>query len=190
MDKKKIERAVKDILASIGEDPKRPGISDTPARVARMYEEILSGIGKDASKEIKIQHAEYDEIVLLRDIPLYSICEHHLIPFIGKAHVAYIPKDGRVTGLSKLARVVDVLSKRLQVQERLTCEIADTIMGKLEPMGVMVILEAEHLCISMRGVKKPGTITKTSAVRGVFRKNKTTRAEALSLIYGGGNNAI
>lgn len=190
MDKKKIERAVKEILLSIGEDPKRPGLRETPARVARMYEEILSGIGKDAAREIKIQHAEYDEIVLIKDIPLYSVCEHHLIPFIGKAHVAYIPKDGRVTGLSKLARVVDVLSKRLQVQERLTVEIADSIMTRLKPMGVMVILEAEHMCMSMRGVKKPGTITKTSAVRGVFRKNKTTRAEALSLIYGGKSYAV
>lgn len=185
MNTKKIEQAVKNILVAISEDPKRPGLLGTPARVARMYEEILSGIGKDAGKEIKIQHAEYDEIVLLKDIPLYSLCEHHMLPFVGKAHVAYIPKDGRVTGLSKLARVVDVLSKRLQVQERLTVEIADTIMDVLKPMGVMVILEAEHFCMSMRGIQKPGTITKTSAVRGVFRKNKTTRAEALSLIYGG-----
>lgn len=184
MNSKKIEHAVKDILIAIGEDPKRQGLIDTPRRVARMYEETLSGIGKDAGKEIKIQHAEYDEIVLLKDIPLYALCEHHMLPFIGKAHVAYIPKDGRVTGLSKLARVVDVLSKRLQVQERLTVEIADTIMDVLKPMGVMVIIEAEHLCLSMRGIKKPGTTTKTSAVRGVFRKNKTTRAEALSLIYG------
>lgn len=185
MDLKKIERAIRDILTAIGEDPKRPGIAETPGRVARMYEEICKGIGKDAGKEIKILHADYDEIVLIKDIPLYSICEHHLVPFMGKAHVAYIPKGGRVTGLSKLARVVDVLSRRLQVQERLTVEIADTIMDKLEPLGVMVIIECEHLCLSMRGVQKPGAITKTSAVRGIFRKNKTTRAEALSLIYGG-----
>lgn len=183
--KKKIEQAIKNILISVGENPNREGLKETPGRVARMYEEILNGIDKDAAKEIKIQHADYDEIVLLKDIPLYSVCEHHLLPFIGKAHVAYIPKGGRVTGLSKLARVVDILSKRLQVQERLTCEIADTLMKRLKPLGVMVILEAEHLCFSMRGVKKPGTVTKTSAVRGVFRKNKTTRAEALSLIYGG-----
>ena len=184
MDRKKIEKAIKDILAAIGEDPSRPGLRETPARVARMYEEIFCGLGKDAAKEIKIQNADYDEIVLLRNIPLYSVCEHHLMPFIGRAHIAYIPKDGRVTGLSKLARVVDAYSRRLQVQERLTVEIADTIMNTLKPMGVIVILEAEHLCMSMRGVNKPGTVTKTSAVRGVFRKNKTTRAETLSLIYG------
>lgn len=184
MDRKKIEKAIYDILIAVGEDPKRPGLVETPARVARMYEEILSGMSRDPAQEIKIQSADYDEIVLIKNIPLYSICEHHLVPFIGKAHIAYIPKNGRVTGLSKLARVVDVLSKRLQVQERLTVEIADTIVTKLEPMGVMVVLEAEHLCISMRGIKKPGTVTKTSAVKGIFRKNKTTRAEALSLIYG------
>jgi len=185
VNKKRIESAVKEILLSIGEDPKRLGLKETPARVARMYEEIFKGIGRDAAKEIKIFHADYDEIVLLKDIPLYSMCEHHLLPFIGKAHIAYIPKDGRVTGLSKLARVVGVLSKRLQLQERLTCEIADAVIARLKPMGVMVVIEAEHLCMSMRGVKNPGIITKTSAVRGIFRRNKTTRAEALSLIYGG-----
>lgn len=184
VDKKRIENAIREILISVGENPRRAGLKDTPARVARMYEEILSGIDRDAAREIKIQYADYDEIVLIKDIPLYSVCEHHLIPFIGKAHVAYIPKDGRVTGLSKLARVVDILSKRLQVQERLTVEIADTIMKKLKPLGVMVILEAEHLCMSMRGVKKPGTLTKTSAVKGVFRKSKSTRSETLDLIYG------
>jgi GTP cyclohydrolase I len=184
MDLKKIEKAVKDILIAIGEDPKRAGILETPRRVAEMYQEILSGIGKDAGKEIKIQHADYDEIVLIKGIPLYSVCEHHMLPFVGKAHVAYIPKEGRVTGLSKLVRVVDVLSKRLQVQERLTVEIADILMKELKPLGVMVILEAEHFCMSMRGVQKPGTTTKTSAVKGVFRDNKTTRAETLSLIYG------
>jgi GTP cyclohydrolase I len=181
---KKIENAVRDILIAIGEDPKREGILETPRRVAEMYAEILNGIGKDAGREIKIQHADYDEIVLIKDIPLYSICEHHMLPFVGKAHVAYIPKAGRVTGLSKLVRVVDTLSRRLQVQERLTVEIAETLMDKLKPLGVMVILEAEHYCMSMRGVQKPGTTTKTSAVKGVFRDNKTTRAETLSLIYG------
>lgn len=185
MNTQKIERAIRDILVAVGEDPKRPGLAETPARVARMFQEIFSGIGRDAGKEIKIQHAQYDEIVLIKDIPLYSICEHHMLPFVGKAHVAYIPHNGRVTGLSKLARVVDILSKRLQVQERLTVEVADTIMKVLEPLGVMVIIEAEHFCMSMRGIQKPGTITKTSAVRGVFRKSKSTRAEALSLIYGG-----
>lgn len=185
MNKTKIENAIRDILVAIGENPKRPGLLETPKRVAKMYEEIFSGIGKDAGKEIKIQHADYDEIVLIKDIPLYSMCEHHMLPFVGKAHVAYIPKDGKVTGLSKLARVVDVFSKRLQVQERLTVQIADTLMEILKPLGVMVILEAGHFCMSMRGVKKPGTMTKTSAVRGVFRKNRSTREEALSLIYGG-----
>lgn len=184
MDLKKIEKAVKDILIAIGEDPARDGLRETPVRVARMYQEICSGVGRDPGDEIKVLQAQYDEIVLVKDIPLYSICEHHLIPFVGRAHVTYIPRGGRVTGLSKLVRVVDILSKRPQVQERLTVDIADTLVKVLDPMGVMVILEAEHLCISMRGIKKPGTITKTSAVRGIFRKNKTTRAEALSLIYG------
>ena len=184
MNLKKIEKAVRDILTAIGEDPERDGLRETPARVARMYQEICGGVGRDPADEIKVLKAQYDEIVLVKDIPLYSICEHHLIPFVGRAHVAYIPRGGRVTGLSKLVRVVDVLSKRPQVQERLTVDIANTIVKVLDPMGIMVILEAEHLCISMRGIKKPGTLTKTSAVRGIFRKNKTTRAEALSLIYG------
>ena len=187
INKKRIEKAIKDILISIGEDPEREGLVETPARVARMYEEIFFGTRRDPVEELKIQYAEYDEIVLIKDIPLYSICEHHMLPFIGKAHIAYIPKGGRVTGLSKFARVIDILSKRLQVQERLTVEIADTIMNKLKPLGVMVIIEAEHLCMSMRGVKKPGTVTKTSAIKGVFRKNKSTRSETLSLIYGGNN---
>jgi len=183
MDKKKIKKAIKDILVAIGDDPKRADLVDTPDRVARMYDEIFSGIGKDPKKELEVLLGEkHNEIVLIKAIPLYSMCEHHLLPFIGKVNVAYIPKGGRVTGLSKLVRVVDILSKRLQVQERLTTQIADTIMQKLKPLGVFVVIEAEHLCMSMRGVKKPGTSTVTSAVRGVFKENAKTRQEALSLI--------
>ncbi|MDP2929335.1 MAG: GTP cyclohydrolase I FolE [Candidatus Omnitrophota bacterium] len=185
MDKKKIEKAVRDILIAVGEDPKRKDIKDTPRRVADMYEEILEGAVLDPEKELEvIFEKEHDEIVLLKDIPLYSMCEHHLLPFIGKAHVAYIPSDNRVTGLSKLVRVVDIFARRLQVQERITTDIADIIMKKLKPKGVLVVIEAEHLCISMRGVKKPGVMTITSAVRGIFRKNEKTRAEAMSLIRG------
>ncbi|MEW6008632.1 MAG: GTP cyclohydrolase I FolE [Candidatus Omnitrophota bacterium] len=183
MDKKKIEKAVELLLEAIGENIKRKDLRDTPSRVADMYEEIFSGVKQDPEKAVEvILDQKHDEIVLLRDIPLYSICEHHMLPFIGKAHVAYIPKSGRVTGLSKLARVVDILSKRLQVQERLTTQIADILMRKLKPLGVMVVVEAEHLCMSMRGVKKPGTVTITSAVRGIFKDNFKTRSEALSLI--------
>jgi len=185
MDKKRIERAVRDILVAVGEDPSRRDIKDTPRRVADMYEEILAGMKLDPEKELEVVfEKDHDEIILLKNIPLYSVCEHHLLPFIGKAHVAYIPGNNRVTGLSKLARVVDIFSKRLQVQERITTDIADIIMKKLRPKGVLVVLEAEHLCMSMRGVKKPGVQTITSAVRGVFRKNEKTRAEALSLIRG------
>lgn len=185
MDKKKIEKAVRDILVAIGEDPKRRDIKDTPRRVAEMYEEILEGYKLDPEKELEvIFEKDHDEIILLKNIPFYSICEHHLAPFIGKAHVAYIPNNNRVTGLSKLARVVDIYAKRLQVQERITTDIADIIMKKLKPRGVMVVIEAEHMCMSMRGVKKPGVMTITSAVRGTFRKNEKTRAEAMSLIRG------
>jgi len=174
---------VRMILEAIGEDKDRPGLKATPRRVADMYEEVLGGLGKDAGKELEILKGEnYDEIVLVKDIPLYSICEHHLLPFIGKAHVAYLPEGGRVTGLSKLARVVDTFSKRLQVQERLTTQIAEAIKKALKPKGVMVIIEAEHLCMSMRGIKKPGALTVTSAVRGIFRQSEKTRAEALALI--------
>jgi len=183
MDKKKIETAVKEILKALGEDLKRKDIKDTPKRVAQMYAEIFSGVDKDPRKELEvILDQKHDEIILLKNIPLQSICEHHLLPFIGRAHVAYIPKDGRVTGLSKLARVVDILAKRPQVQERLTTQIADIIMEKLKPQGCMVIIEAEHLCMSMRGIRKPGTLTVTSVVRGVFKENEKTRAETLALI--------
>ena len=183
MDKKKIEKAVREILRAVGEDTRRKDIIATPKRVAEMYEEILSGTSKDPSKELEvIFEKDHDEIILLKGIPLYSVCEHHLLPFIGKVHIAYIPKGNRVTGLSKIVRVVDILSKRLQVQERLTTDIADIIMKKLKPKGVLVVIEAEHLCLSMRGVKKPGILTVTSAVRGIFRKNEKTRFEALALI--------
>lgn len=185
MDTKKIEKAIHDILIAVGEDPKRKDIKDTPRRVAEMYEDILAGTALDPEKELEvIFEKEHDEVVLLKNIPLYSICEHHLLPFIGKAHVAYIPSNNRVTGLSKIIRVVDIFAKRLQVQERITTDIADIIMKKLKPKGVLVIIEAEHLCMSMRGVKKPGVLTITSAVRGIFRKNEKTRFEAMALIRG------
>jgi len=182
MDKKKIEKGIRMVLEAVGANLKVKDIATTPKRVAAMYDEILSGQFKDASDELEvILEQKHDEIILLKGIPLYSLCEHHLLPFIGKAHVAYIP-DKRITGLSKIARVVDVLSKRLQVQERLTTEIASVIMKKLKPKGVMVVIEAEHLCMSMRGVKKAGTVTTTSVVRGIFRSNQKTRQEALSLM--------
>ncbi len=185
MDKERIEKGIRLFLEGIGEDLNRISIKETPARVAKMCEHIFRGIGKDPKEALTILKEEkHDEIILLRDIPLYSFCEHHLLPFSGKAHVAYIPKEGRVTGLSKLARVIDILSKRLQVQERLTTQIADIINDTLKPRGVMVIIEAEHLCMSMRGIKKPGTTTVTSVVRGIFRENPATRAEAISLIKG------
>jgi len=185
MDKKRIEKAVKEILLAVGEDPNRPDIKDTPKRVAEMYEEILGGTKINPEKELEVVfEKDHDEIILLKGVPLYSVCEHHLLPFIGRAHVAYIPSNNKVTGLSKLVRVVDTLARRLQVQERLTTDIADIVMRKLSPKGVLVVIEAEHLCMSMRGVKKPGVLTITSAVRGVFRQNEKTRAEALSLIRG------
>ncbi len=183
INQKKIEKAIKEILIAIGEDPKRSGIKDTPKRVARMYAELFGGLHSDPAKELTVFHEEdHEEMVMIKDIPFYSMCEHHLVPFFGKAHVAYIPTMGRVTGLSKLVRVVEGFAKRPQIQERLTSQIADCIMKKIKPRGVFVVIEAEHLCMSMRGVKKPGAITTTSAVRGVFQKNAKTRAEALSLI--------
>ena len=185
MDTEKIKQAVRLFLEGIGEDPEREGIKGTPGRVAKMCEDVLSGTGKDPHQILSTLTAErHDEIILLRDIPLYSFCEHHLLPFTGKAHIAYIPKGGRVTGLSKLARVITVLSQRLQVQERLTTQIADAVNHTLKPKGVMVIIEAEHLCMSIRGVRKPGTTTITSVVRGLFRENAATRAEAMSFITG------
>jgi len=183
MDKEKIKKAVRLFLEGIDEDLEREGIKETPERVARMCEEVFGGTKEKAKLALTILKEEkHDEIILLKNIPLYSFCEHHLLPFIGKAHIAYIPKGGRVTGLSKLARVVDILCKRIQVQERLTTQIADVINEILQPRGVMIIIEAEHLCMSMRGIKKPGATTVTSVVRGLFRENPATRAEAISLI--------
>jgi GTP cyclohydrolase I len=186
MDLAKIERGVRLILAGSGDDPNRPGIKATPRRVAAMYAEILGGINENPEQHLRaIQHERHDEMVLIKNIPLYSMCEHHMLPFAGVAHVAYIPKEGRIVGLSKIARVVDGLSRRLQVQERLTKQIADMINAHLQPLGVMVVIEAEHMCMSMRGAKKPKSITVTSAVRGSFRTNPMTRAEAITLIRGG-----
>lgn len=183
MDKKKIEKGVRLILEGIGEDIERPGIKDTPRRVANLYEEIFSGIETPTEEILKpIEGESHDEMVLLKDIPFYSVCEHHLLPFIGKAHVAYIPSKGKIVGLSKLVRAVEIFAKRPQVQERLTAQLADLIMEKLKPKGAMVIVDAEHMCMSMRGVKKPGTRTVTSAVRGIFRNKESTRLELLSLI--------
>jgi len=185
INQKRIEKAIKEILSAIGEDVGRNGIKDTPKRVARMYAELFAGIGKDPGKELTVFHNEdHEEMIMVKDIPFYSICEHHLVPFFGKAHIVYIPTKGKVTGLSKLVRVIEGFAKRPQVQERLTSEIADTLMDRLKPRGVFVVIEAEHLCMSMRGVKKPGSVTVTSAVRGVFAKHEKTRAEALSLIKG------
>ena len=186
MDREKIEQGVRLILEGVGENPAREGLLDTPRRVADMYEEIFAGLGQDAAEHFCVTFNEgHQEMVLIRDIPLYSVCEHHLLPFLGRAHVAYIPgKHGRICGLSKIARVVDVFAKRPQVQERMTSQIADTLVSHLDPTGVLVVIEAEHLCMSMRGVQKPGAVTTTSAVRGIFERNAATRAEAMSLIKG------
>jgi GTP cyclohydrolase IA len=183
-DAKKVEEGVRLILEGIGEDPERGGLRETPARVARMYEEIFAGVGKDASQIVTVvEGADHDEMIMVRDIPLYSVCEHHLIPWVGKAHVAYIPnKAQQITGLSKIARVVDLLAKKPQVQERLTTEIADAIDDALQPRGVFVVIEAEHLCMTMRGIKKPGSRTVTSTVRGLFRSDARTRQEAMDHI--------
>jgi GTP cyclohydrolase I len=183
MDKNKIKKGVKLILEGIGEDPGRPGLKETPRRIADLYEEIFSGLKTPSGEILKpIEGESHDEMVLLKDIPFYSVCEHHLLPFIGKAHVAYVPSKGKIVGLSKLARVVEIFAKRPQVQERLTSQLADMIMDKLKPKGAMVIVDAEHLCMSMRGVKKPNTKTVTSAVRGIFRTKESTRAEFLELL--------
>jgi GTP cyclohydrolase IA len=187
IDTLRVERAVREILEAIGEDPDRDGLVDTPARVAKMYGEIFSGLGGDPGEHLKVTfEAQHDEIVMVKDITVYSLCEHHLVPWFGKAHVAYIPNsDGRITGLSKLARLVDGYAHRPQVQERLTTQVADTLHAMLDPRGVLVVVEAEHLCMSMRGIRKPGATTVTSAVRGVFRSSAAARAEAMGFIRNG-----
>lgn len=188
MDLEKIEEGVRLILEGIGEDPNREGLLKTPSRVARMYEEVFAGLYEDPAVHFETTFDEHhEELVIVHDIPFYSMCEHHLVPFFGKAHVAYIPaKSGRICGISKLARLVDAYARRPQVQERLTSQVADTLVEQLNPQGVIVIMEAEHLCMSMRGVKKPGSKTTTSAVRGIFKSSASaaTRAEALSLLMG------
>jgi GTP cyclohydrolase I len=188
VDRERVSRAVRELLTAIGEDPDREGLQRTPDRVAAMYGELFDEAGEDPARFLTVTFAaEHDEMVMVRDIPFASLCEHHMVPFLGKAHVAYIPsKEGRITGLSKLARVVDAVAKRLQLQERMTAQIAEAIQKALSPRGVLVVIEAEHLCMSMRGVRKPGTVTVTSAVRGLFRTDSATRAEAMGLVRGRG----
>ena len=182
VDLPKIQRAVRDILEAVGEDPDRDGLLETPARVARMYKEMFAGLHLDPGRHLhKLFEETYDELVLVRDISFNSMCEHHLLPFLGKAHVGYIPR-GKVVGLSKLARIVEEVSRRPQVQERMTETIANLLQDELDPKGVIVVLEAEHSCMSIRGIRKPGSVTITSAVKGLFRKNELSRAEAMSLI--------
>lgn len=186
VDLPRIERAVREILEAVGEDPEREGLLETPARVARMYAEIFGGLHVDVRDTIKVFHEQdHDEMIMVGDIPFYSMCEHHLLPFIGKAHVVYIPQDGRILGLSKIARVVDIISRKPQLQERLTSQIADAIVTAVQPMGVAVVVEAEHLCMTMRGIRKPGSITVTSALRGLCKRDARSRAEAMSLIHHG-----
>jgi GTP cyclohydrolase I len=186
VDHARAEAAVRELLIAVGEDPDRPGLQDTPARVARAYAETFGGLHLDPIEVLATTFEEdHDELVLVKDIPMYSTCEHHLVPFHGAAHLGYIPgADGRVTGLSKLARLVDLYARRPQVQERMTRQIADAMVEGLKPRGVLVIVEAEHLCMAMRGIRKPGSRTVTSAVRGIFRENAATRAEAMSLVLG------
>ena len=188
MDKQRIENAVREILLAIGEDPEREGLLETPARVARMYEEIFSGLESNPEQHLKIFHEpqEHNELVLVRDIPLYSVCEHHLLPFVGKAHIAYIPDKGKIIGLSKFARIVDCFARRPQVQERLTAQIADFLYKNMEPLGVAVVIEAEHLCMTMRGARAAGATTMTSALRGSMRRDAKTRSEVMALLTGGG----
>ncbi len=184
VDHERIQRAVREILAAVGEDPDREGLLETPARVARMYAELFNGLNKDPSRHLKKTFQEnYDELVLIKDITFNSMCEHHLLPFIGTAHVGYIPK-GSVVGISKLARIVEEISHRPQVQERMTEQVADLLVQELDPKGVIVVIEAEHSCMTIRGIRKPGALTITSAVRGLFKNNQSSRAEAMSLING------
>ena len=186
VDQERIQRAVRELLEAIGENPDRDGLIETPSRVARMYAEVCSGLHVDPAMHLKKTfEADHDEMVMVRDIPLYSLCEHHLLPFIGRAHVAYIPnREGRITGLSKIARLVDGYAKRPQVQERLTSQVADAIQKTLQPQGVLVVIEAEHLCMSMRGIRKAGSTTVTSAVHGTFRDEVSTRLEAMRFLNG------
>lgn len=187
VDHERIVKAVKEILEAVGEDTQREGLLETPERVARMYEEVLSGLHDDPERHLKIfrEDDKNGEVVIVRDIPLYSVCEHHLLPFIGKCHIAYIPQNGKIIGLSKFARIVDCFARRPQVQERLTAQIADFLYKKLEPMGVAVIIEAEHLCMTMRGARAAGSSTQTSALRGVIRSDARTRNEVMTLLTGG-----
>jgi GTP cyclohydrolase I len=186
VDQDRIARAVREILVAIGEDPDRPGLADTPSRVARSYAEIFAGIGIDPGEVLETTFDEHhDELVLVKDIPIYSVCEHHLLPWHGTAAVGYIPgEDGRITGLSKLARLVELYARRPQVQERLTSQVANALVDRLHPRGAFVVVQAEHMCMAMRGVRKAGTVTMTSAVRGIFQSDSRSRAEALSLVLG------
>ena len=186
VDQARAAAAVRELLLAVGEDPDRPGLKETPDRVARAYAETFGGLGQDPGEILSTTFDEnHDELVLVKDIPMFSTCEHHLVPFHGVAHIGYIPgEDGRVTGLSKLARLVDVYARRPQVQERMTSQIADSLDQVLRPRGVLVVIEAEHLCMAMRGIRKPGATTVTSAVRGIFRDNPATRSEAMSLVLG------
>lgn len=185
MDKQRIENAVREILWAIGENPDREGLAETPKRVANMYAEIFAGLEDDPARHLKIfNESDNDEMVVVRDIPMYSMCEHHLLPFVGKAHIAYIPSDGKVIGLSKLARIVDSFSKKPQLQERLTSQIADFLEENLSPKGIAVVVEAEHLCMTMRGARAAGAKTQTSALRGSMHKDTRTRAEAMMLLRG------
>lgn len=186
MDKERIENAVREILIAIGEDPDREGLIETPSRVARMYEEIFAGLSDNPERHLKLfNEGKNDEMVVVRDIPMYSMCEHHLLPFVGKAHIAYIPNNNKVIGLSKLARIVDNFSKRPQLQERVTAQVADFLEEHLSPKGVAVVIEAEHLCMTMRGARAAGAVTQTSALRGTMKSDARTRAEAMSLLLGG-----
>ena len=182
----RVENAIREILEAVGENPDREGLKDTPRRVAKFYKEAFKGLHKDPSHYLTVQFSEnHEEMIIVKDIPIYSMCEHHLLPFVGQTHIAYIPKYGRVTGLSKLARVAEAFARRPQLQERLTSQIADTVEHTLEARGVLVVIEAEHMCMTIRGIKKPGSKTVTSAVRGIFQTSSATRAEAFSLIMSG-----
>lgn len=186
VDQARAEAAIRELLLAIGEDPERDGLLNTPARVARMYAEVVGGMDVDPASHLAVTfEAEHDEMVMVKDIPIYSLCEHHMVPWFGRAHIAYIPNDeGRITGLSKIARLCDGFAQRLQVQERFTTQVANALDATLQPRGAMVVVEAEHLCMSMRGVRKPGTTTVTSAVKGLFRDDERTRSEAMTILFG------